>query len=82
VWLWPAENEAFDLLKDAAAQKILLIITFFSSFFSLIEMLLLAIKAISSAGCLLRFMDATSAFVVMWQEIEEERKDTSFVQMK
>ena len=46
MWLWPAENEAFDLLKDAAAQKILLIITFFSSFFSLIEMLLLAIKAI------------------------------------
>ena len=27
-------------------------------------------------------MDDTSAFVVMWQEIEEEREDTSFVQTK
>jgi len=24
VWPWPAENEVFDLLKDAAAEKILL----------------------------------------------------------
>jgi len=28
VWPWPAENEAFDLLKDAAAEKILLITIF------------------------------------------------------
>ena len=39
-------------------------------------------KAIPSARCLQRFMDDTSAFVVMWQEIEEEREDTSFVEMK
>jgi len=32
VWPWPAENEAFDLLKDSAAEKILLI-TIFCFFF-------------------------------------------------
>jgi hypothetical protein len=32
VWLWPAENAAFDLLKDAAAEKIHLI-TIFSFLF-------------------------------------------------
>ena len=41
VWPWRAENEASDLLNDAAAEKIHLI-TIFSLSFSLIDMLLLA----------------------------------------
>ena len=35
-----------------------------------------------SSGFHAHLLDDTSAFVVMWQEIEEEREDTSFVQMK